>query len=36
MVNKNSSEHDYLETNYLTNLKAPPIGEEHMYDSSKG
>ena len=32
MVNNTTDK--YYETNYLTSLKAPPIGEEHMYDAS--
>ncbi len=32
----NNTDNKYFETNYLTNLKAPPIGEEHMYDASTG
>lgn len=36
MANNKAEEHKFLSVNYLTNLEAPPVTEEHMYDPSKG
>jgi hypothetical protein len=36
MPNNKGGEPVLTPVNYLTSLKRPPVGEEHMYDHSKG